>query len=1003
MATKRIRRGRFHCPGLTVLSLVLFCLHLHAQAGPQWRLIPVEVDGEKNTIVADFAIGADGIPWAALSQPRGTLCYWQEGQWHKIPGEFSFEPYQIQFHVSPAGRVYLGQIAPEGSARGRMPSKPHFGALYLLDDKRAEYTTEYYYDMAHFPPPLFFDSKGRIWNWGEMSLARFENGQWERVEASLGPYTQAIEDVSGNVYFFGKALSYCRDGQITANARPLSFPWEQPSVKGYLWGRDKAFFFSGSNMGAVVIDLNTLTPSDILHSEPLPPNVLREAMGRRQRGRVGPRANMPSDIPLLARSSLYDAFRDRQGDVWVLAWNQSTPGYHYIKIRAPDNEIEERLETGAIDWGAGMGGDRKPVLCARDGTIYFGGIRSGEYIYRDGVLTRMDWRQGLAINETHWVYEHPDGTIWFASRRMGVAVYDPRGVPGTGPTSPFQISWEEYPLATAPMLKDFEGRLWCYLKDHPGKISRWDGRTWEHVGLGSGPIEELHGLWIDNLQRLLAWGFIEYKPVWFRLANGRTDQFADFKEMVLDSVRTGSREFKSGARQSLGPLVIGDREIWCMDSSIWRLMRYDGQAWHEVKANPSRTSLLRHKDGQVLIATDGKFETLDRGQVVEFTDEHTRKREYLLGESGLQPFDEQVYEERKAELFPARQVERTLYVFERLNDFQALTEDNIPAGATKLGEYLDHIWLAPGGFWAHNDNLLEIRRYYKGLLLPVDLTLTPVAGDLYGGGCDILEDSAGDLWIRRHNTLFRAKRPQLETQITAPQDTQCNSPTVRVSFTGTTAGGESEPLLYAWRLDGGPWAKVSEQNYADLEFVQSGVHEFEVTAIGSMGNLDTTPAVLKLDVTLPIPEVRIVSAPRDVVTDLDVAIGYEVVKRAQGSKLSFQWRIDGGPWHDTQETTVRPSGLEDGEHLFEVRAVENNKYVQTPPASARFTLKVDYEKAILAAIEGLRSPDYGQREAAARRLVSLGRRSVPYLKKALGSANDDTRWWIQAVLDEIEK
>jgi len=379
---------------------------------------------------------------------------------------------------------------------------------------------------------VFFDSKGRIWNWGEMFLAKFENGQWERVEASLGPYTQVIEDAAGNVYFFGKALSYWRDGQTTANAKLLSFPWERPYLRACLWGADKAFLFSSGDMGGVVIDLNTLNVSDVLHSEPVPRDVLWRAMGRRQRGGVGPRADVPSDIPLLARSSLYDAFRDRQGDVWVLALVSGTPGWRYIRVRAADNGLEERPETAAIDWGAGMDGRHKPVLCARDGAIYFGGLRSGEYLWRDGVLTRVDWKQGLAINQTQWVYEHPNGTIWFASRRMGVAVYDPRGVPGTGPTSPFQTSWEEYPLAAGATARDFEGRLWCCLKDHPGKASRWDGQTWTHVDLGSGPIQELRGLWIDDLQRLLVWGFIEDKSVWFRLANGRTDRFPDFKDMV---------------------------------------------------------------------------------------------------------------------------------------------------------------------------------------------------------------------------------------------------------------------------------------------------------------------------------------------------------------------------------------------------------------------------------------------------------------------------------------
>ena len=992
--------------GLIVPGLILLSLCPRVMAGPQWRVIPVEVNGQPGAMVADFALGSDGIPWAALAGQPGTLCTWQNGQWHKVSGEFQFDPYRTQLHVSPAGRVYLSQPAPEGYARRPAPPKPHYGALYLLTDKRAEYVTEYYYDTPNFPPRLFFDSKGRIWNWGEMFLAKFENGEWERVEANLGLYTQVIEDAAGDVYFFGKALSYCRNGRITANAKPLSFPWEQPVVKGYLWGTDKVLFLCGSNAGVMVFDLKTLEFSDVLRSAPLPMSIVRESLGRRRRGDDNPLASVPS----LARSSLFDAFRDKQGNVWILALNQSVRDFHYIKVRAADNGVEERPETAAIDWGLSMDSRHQPVLCARDGVIYIGGRLNGVYLCRDDMLTHVDWKQGLAINETNWVCEHPDGTIWFASRRTGVAVYDPHGTPDAGLTSPFQTSWEEYRLAANVMVRDIEDSLWCCLKDQAGKVSRWNGQTWEHYDLGF-DTADVRGLWVDDLQRLFVMAAgEERRAVMCRLAHGRVERFADFKEMLVDSVRTGSRQFKgSGAYyQSISPLVIGDREIWCIDGLVFRLMRYDGQTWNEVKANPSRSGLFRHKDNQVLIGTDGRFETLDRGQIVEFANEYTRRQEYLLGESGVQPFDETVYAEHRGELFLAREVDRILYIFETLEDFHAFTKENVTPDAVNLGHRAnrigrreDRIRLADGGFWARNDRAPGLQRYYRGLLLRVDLSRTPVVA-FSENQVDVFEDSGRDLWIRRHETLFRVKRPQLETRITAPLSSQCDSPTVRVSFVSTTTG-ESEPLQYAWRLDGGMWSKPSDQTYADLEFVQPGAHEFEVTCIGQMGNLDTTPAVLKLDVTIPVPEVKIVSASKEVITDLDVAIRYEVVKRPPGSTLSFQWRIDEGAWHDTRELTVRPSDLKDGQHLFEVRAVADGKYIQTLPASVRFSLKADYEKAIRVAIQELRSPDFGRREVAVKRLVSLGQRAVPALRNELTGADEDVRWWIQAALAEIEK
>ena len=282
MRCKRRRNVRIACWCTLFFGAALLGSSPTAQAGPQWRMIPVELDGAKNTTVGDFAIGSDGTPWVALTQPQQAICYRREGQWHKLPGQFSVGD-QPLFHVSPTGQVYLAQYG-----RGRLSSDPHFGALYRLEDMQATYITDFYRDTS--TPCLFFDSRNRIWNWGNMFLARFEDGRWERVEANMGPNPQVLEDAKGNVYFSGRTLCYYRDGRLTIDAKLPSFPWEQLYLKCCLWGENKALFISCSHMGVVVVDLNTLTISDVLHGEPLPPETRRRLLtrlGATERTRLG--------------------------------------------------------------------------------------------------------------------------------------------------------------------------------------------------------------------------------------------------------------------------------------------------------------------------------------------------------------------------------------------------------------------------------------------------------------------------------------------------------------------------------------------------------------------------------------------------------------------------------------------------------------------------------------------------------------------------------------------
>lgn len=59
-------------------------------------------------------------------------------------------------------------------------------------------------------------------------------------------------------------------------------------------------------------------------------------------------------------------------------------------------------------------------------------------------------------------------------------------------------------------------------------------------------------------------------------------------------------------------------------------------------------------------------------------------------------------------------------------------------------------------------------------------------------------------------------------------------------------------------------------------------------------------------------------------------------------------------------------------------------------------------KEISALIADLQAKDGSRREKAVRRLVQIGRPALPALKKLLNETNADARWWVEAVIQEIE-
>lgn len=162
----------------------------------------------------------------------------------------------------------------------------------------------------------------------------------------------------------------------------------------------------------------------------------------------------------------------------------------------------------------------------------------------------------------------------------------------------------------------------------------------------------------------------------------------------------------------------------------------------------------------------------------------------------------------------------------------------------------------------------------------------------------------------------------------APQTSIQSAPGL-VSTT-TTAHFEihtDETATLECRLDGGPWEPcASPRAYTQLS---QGAHSFEVRATDQAGNTDSSPA----SHTWSIDSI----APESVLTESPAAITASALPRLSFSSEDptayFECRLDGGAWF-LCISPITVTAQEEGEHLFEVRAIDVAGNVEGTPAQA---------------------------------------------------------------------
>ncbi len=136
--------------------------------------------------------------------------------------------------------------------------------------------------------------------------------------------------------------------------------------------------------------------------------------------------------------------------------------------------------------------------------------------------------------------------------------------------------------------------------------------------------------------------------------------------------------------------------------------------------------------------------------------------------------------------------------------------------------------------------------------------------------------------------------------------------------------------------------------------------------------------------------------------DEDVAV--IAISATPPGDYHYVWRLDKGPWNPPQkEPRAQLEDLKNGNHTVEVFALDQFLTPDQTSATVSFSVNVDIPARVARSIDDLRKRDYETRKAAYRRLLKVPDEALPALRAAQQGATNDTKWWIDATIQQIER
>jgi hypothetical protein len=169
-----------------------------------------------------------------------------------------------------------------------------------------------------------------------------------------------------------------------------------------------------------------------------------------------------------------------------------------------------------------------------------------------------------------------------------------------------------------------------------------------------------------------------------------------------------------------------------------------------------------------------------------------------------------------------------------------------------------------------------------------------------------------------------------DTTITAHPVDPSNSAAASFTFSGSDPAPSSGGLSFECKLDGGSFGSCSSpKSYTGLA---EGSHTFSVRASDAAGNTDATPDTFTWYVDLTPPETQIDTHPAALTNSASATFTFSGTDD-HSATVSFECKLDGAVSFSSCTSPKTYTGLADGSHTFQVRAVDAAGNVDPTPAS----------------------------------------------------------------------
>jgi hypothetical protein len=173
------------------------------------------------------------------------------------------------------------------------------------------------------------------------------------------------------------------------------------------------------------------------------------------------------------------------------------------------------------------------------------------------------------------------------------------------------------------------------------------------------------------------------------------------------------------------------------------------------------------------------------------------------------------------------------------------------------------------------------------------------------------------------------------TSLTSKPPNPDNDDTPTFEFTGNDGSGTGVDG-FECQVDGSGWSSCSSP-YTTAA-LSDGDHTFEVRAVDEVDNRDPTPASHTWTVDTTAPDTLLISRPSDPDNDDTPTFAFTGSDDAAGTGVDgFECQVDGSGWATCTSPYTTPP-LSDGEHTFEVRAVDKAGNRDETPASQTWTI-----------------------------------------------------------------